>query len=59
MVLPQAAGGGNEFDIWREKTIGCLRKLHNDEPHNLYSLVNIVIIMMLTRMRWALYASHV
>jgi hypothetical protein len=32
---------------------GSWRKLHNDELHNLYSLLNIVRVIKSRRMRWA------
>jgi hypothetical protein len=32
---------------------GSWRKLHNDELHNLYSLLNIVRVMKSRRLRWA------
>jgi hypothetical protein len=32
---------------------GSWRKLHNDELHNLYSLLTIVRVIKSTRMRWA------
>jgi hypothetical protein len=32
---------------------GSWRKLHNDEPHDLYSLPNIVRVIKSRRMRWA------
>jgi hypothetical protein len=54
MARPQAAGSGNDFGTWRDETGGCSRKLHNEELRNLYSLVNIVRIIMLVRMRRAL-----
>jgi hypothetical protein len=54
MARPHAAGAGNGIDTWRNETIGCSRELHNEELHNLYSSVNILRIITLTRMRWAL-----
>jgi hypothetical protein len=36
----------------RDKVIGEWRKLHNEEPNNLYSLPNIVRVIK-SRMRWA------
>jgi hypothetical protein len=32
---------------------GSWRKLHNDELHDLYSLLNIVRVIKSRRMRWA------
>jgi hypothetical protein len=33
------------FEPQRDEVIGGWRKLHNEEFHNLYSLLNIIIIM--------------
>jgi hypothetical protein len=45
-VLRKIFGPKREEDVsWR--------KLHNDEPHDLYSSPNIVRVIKLRRMRWA------
>jgi hypothetical protein len=41
------------FGPKRGEVTGELRKLHNEEPHDLYSLPNIVRVVKLRRMRWA------
>jgi hypothetical protein len=45
-VLRRIFGPKREVD-------GSWRKLHNDEPHNLYSSPNIVSVIKSRRMRWA------
>jgi hypothetical protein len=42
----------NIFRPKREED-GSWRKLHNDELHDLYSSLNIVRVIKLSRMRWA------
>jgi hypothetical protein len=37
---------------------GSWRKLHNDEPHDLYSSLNIVRVIKSRRMRWAGHVAH-
>jgi hypothetical protein len=37
---------------------GSWRKLHNDELHSLYSLLNIVRVIKSRRMRWAGHVAH-
>jgi hypothetical protein len=37
----------------RDEVIGGWRKLHNEELHNLHSLLSIIRIMKSRRMRWA------
>jgi hypothetical protein len=32
---------------------GSWRKLHNDEPHSLYSSLNILMVIKTRRMSWA------
>jgi hypothetical protein len=41
------------FGPKRDKVTGGLRKLHNEELHNLYSSPNIIRMIKLRRMRWA------
>jgi hypothetical protein len=38
---------------------GSWRKLHNDEPHNVYSSPNIVSMIKSRRMRWAGHVARV
>jgi hypothetical protein len=41
------------FEPKRDEVTGSLRKLHNEELHNLYSSSNILVIRMKPRrMRW-------
>jgi hypothetical protein len=37
----------------RDEVTGDLRKLHNEELHNLYSSPNIIRMIKSRRMRWA------
>jgi hypothetical protein len=49
-----------EEDIWTksdEVTGGC-RKLHNEELHNLYSSLSIIIVIKSGRMRWARHVAR-
>jgi hypothetical protein len=41
------------FGHKRDKVTGELRKLHNEELNDLYSLPNIVRVVKSRRMRWA------
>jgi hypothetical protein len=41
------------FGLKRDEVAGDLRKLHNEELHNLYSSPNIIRIIKSRRMRWA------
>jgi hypothetical protein len=41
------------FGPKRDEVTGGLRKLHNEELHNLYSSPNIIRMMKSRRMRWA------
>jgi hypothetical protein len=41
------------FGPKRDEVTGELRKLHNDELHDLYSSPNIVPVIKSRRMRWA------
>ena len=41
------------FGPKRDEVIGLLRKLHNEELRDLYSLSNIVRVLKSRRMRWA------
>jgi hypothetical protein len=39
-------------------SVELLRKLHNEELHNLYALPSIIRIIMSSRMRWAGYVAQ-
>jgi hypothetical protein len=41
------------FGPKRDEVTGGLRKLHNEEVHNLYSSPNIIRIIKSRRLRWA------
>jgi hypothetical protein len=41
------------FGPKRDEMTGGWRKLHNEEPHDLYSLPSIIRIIKSRRMRWA------
>jgi hypothetical protein len=41
------------FGPKRDEVRGRWRKLHNEELHDLYSSLNIIILIKLRRMRWA------
>jgi hypothetical protein len=47
--------------LWpeRDEVIGKWRKLHNEEHKGVYSLPNIVWVIKLRRMRWAVHVAHV
>jgi hypothetical protein len=42
----------------RDEMTGGLRKLHNEELHNLYSSPNIIKMVKSRRMRWAGYVTR-
>jgi hypothetical protein len=42
----------------RDEVTGDLRKLHNEEFHNLYSSPNIIRMMKSRRMRWAWHVAR-
>jgi hypothetical protein len=42
----------------RSEEEGSCRKLHNDEPHNLYTSPNIVTVIKSRGMRWARHVAH-
>jgi hypothetical protein len=46
------------FGPKRDEVTGEWRKLHNEELHNLYSLPNIIRMIMSRRMRWAGYVAR-
>jgi hypothetical protein len=41
------------FGPRRDEVTGDWRKLHNEEPHNLYSLPNIIRMIKTRKKRWA------
>jgi hypothetical protein len=41
------------FGQKRDEVTGDWRTLHNEEPHNLYSSLNIIRMIKSRRMRWA------
>jgi len=41
------------FGSWRDEVTGKREKLHNEELNDLYSLLNIVLVTISRRMRWA------
>jgi hypothetical protein len=40
------------FEPKRDEVIGCCRKLHNEELHNLYCSPSIIRMIKSRRMRW-------
>ena len=46
------------FGPRRDKVMGEWRRLHNEEPNDLYSSPNIVRVIKLRRMRWAGHVAH-
>jgi hypothetical protein len=46
------------FGPTRDDLIGCWRKWHNEELHNLYSSSNIIRIIRSRKMRWAGYVAR-
>jgi hypothetical protein len=47
------------FGPKRDEVTGGLRKLHNENLHNLYSSPNIIRMMKSRRMRWAGYVARI
>jgi hypothetical protein len=41
------------FEPKKDEVTGGWRKLHNEELHNLYSSLNIIMMIKSRRMRWA------
>jgi hypothetical protein len=46
------------FGPKRDEVTGGLRKLHNEELHNLYSLPSIIRLIKSRRMRWEGHVAH-
>jgi hypothetical protein len=46
------------FGPKREEVAGGWRRLHNEEPHNLYTSPNIIRVIKPSRMRWAGHAAR-
>jgi hypothetical protein len=46
------------FGPKRDEVTGEWRKLHNEEPNDLYSLPNVVWVVKSRRMRWAGHVSR-
>jgi hypothetical protein len=46
------------FGQKRDEVTGELRKQHNEELHDLYSSLSIIIIIKARRMRWAGYVAR-
>jgi hypothetical protein len=46
------------FGLKRDEVTGDWRKLHNDEPYNLYSSPNTIRMIKSRRMRWAGHAAR-
>jgi hypothetical protein len=47
------------FGPKRDEATEDLRKLHNEELHNLYSSPNIIIMIKSRRMRWAGHVARI
>jgi len=47
-----------KFEHKRNELAGSWNRLYNQELHNLYSLINIIMISNSRRMRWAGHVSH-
>jgi len=45
------------FGPKRDKVTGEWRKLHNEELRDIYSLLNIVLVVKSRRMRWARHVA--
>jgi hypothetical protein len=43
----------------RHEVIGCWRKLHNEELHNLYSSLNTIRMIKSRKMRWAGHVARI
>jgi PAS domain-containing protein len=46
------------FGLKRDEVTGGWRKLHNEEPHDLYSSPSIIRITKLRRMRWVEHVAR-
>jgi hypothetical protein len=47
------------FGSKRDEMMGCWRKIHNEELHNLYSSPSIIRMIKSRRLRWAGYVAHI
>jgi hypothetical protein len=47
------------FGQKRDEVTGSWRKLHNEELHNLYSLLNIIRMTKSRRMRWSGHVARI
>jgi hypothetical protein len=46
------------FELKRDEVTSGWRKLHNEEPHSLYSSPNKIRMIKSRRMRWAGYVAR-
>jgi hypothetical protein len=46
------------FELKKDEVMGCWRKLHNEELHNLYSSPSIIRMIKSKRMRWTGHAAQ-
>jgi hypothetical protein len=46
------------FGPKREEVAGCLRRLHNEELHNLYASPHIIRVTKSRRTRWARHVAR-
>jgi hypothetical protein len=49
---------GTVFGSRREEVAGGWRRLHNEELQNLYTSPNVIKVVKLRRMRWAVHVAH-
>jgi hypothetical protein len=47
------------FGRKRDEVIGCWRKLHNEQFHNLYTSPSIIRIINTRRIRWAGHVARI
>jgi hypothetical protein len=45
------------FGLKRNEMVGGWRNLHEEELHNLYSLLSIIKTIKIRRMRWAVHVA--
>jgi hypothetical protein len=46
------------FGSKREKVAGGWRRLHEEELHSLYTLLNIIMVIKQRRMKWVGHVAH-